>query len=336
MTTFEPLEAQDVVLAEEADACVRDLLGEVGELTERMREVTAQVEVAEAGTSTSGDAELSDSQQLTLQFVEDLVATNRERMREVISQRYVWVGDRLAEAQAEAQAITHAATSELATALAEHDGGLVGHLDDRSVAELVASIPSAGPARVGPAVEPIAEGPRSAEIQDDPPLLDRAPADARDTDGEGTLEGELAAPVDPAEVDDPLVAVDHVTVPISSSPFPAEGDTGAVIDDAVSAAVQAVLRALADPATEADASAPPSNGTPTGAAPEHLAWILPGPDLGEVEDSDHSRNDPSHHDFWGDKAPGPTPPSSRFVPRDLVVSMLVLVMVVIVALLLAG
>ncbi|MGK2948288.1 MAG: hypothetical protein ACSLFP_06925 [Acidimicrobiales bacterium] len=330
MTTFEPLEARDVVLADEADARVSVLLGEVEDLTERMREVTAEVEAAEERASIEGQVELSESQQLTLQFVEDLVATNRERMSEVISERYVWVGQRLTEAQAEGQTLTGTAVAELATALAEHDGSGGRSLDDRAVADLLASIATAS-ARSAAGSEAVPVEPEPAEAEPEEPAagaaaaVDPAAVDPAAVD---------PAALDPMVADELLQAVEELTVPVEvSSHISDDTDQAAMIDDAVGSAVQAVLRALAEESRSPEQEGATAASRPM---PEHLAWILPDPEADDGVGSEERSDASPRHDFWGQTADSPTPPTSRFAPRDLVISMLVLVLVVIVALVLVG
>lgn len=323
MTTFEPLVARDVVLAVEADARVALLLAEVDDLATRVREVSTEVETAEASAPIGGSPELTQSEQLTLRFVDDLLATNRERMREVIFERYAWVSQRLSDAQAEAQDLTDAAVAELAAALAERES-CGSTLDDRSVADILGSVATPGE----PQVTEAGAGPSEAAL-----------SELRAREG-GAVDGATTQPsaVDPAVVDELVVSSEGSDADEQTEPT----DQEAMIDDAVGSAVQAVLRALAASADEGaehasvvePAAAAAVRATEPKPTPEHLAWILPDDAADDVADGG-GRQDPTttpRHDFWGDAEDGPTKGVPRFAPRDLMFSMLLLVLVVVVGL----
>lgn len=347
------LEPRDVVLAAVADARMDEAVSELESLRERLAQITAEVEASEkqAG-STPNHLELPESVQLTLQFVDDLVSTNRARMRDQVAQRYALAGERLAGAHAEAQAIVSEALAELAAAVHEHSTPREHLVDDLSRAAGTASMPPAthrSPASssVELAQDVCAPGVDDASVGNPEALAsdranDAAAPRAVAADNPGESEERLP--------DQPMEALS------------AEGDDPESLDGVVDSAVQAILKALAGPGADASPSPPTATVRPSVTPPAGLlTWpgdspsgLLPsGPNAADEERCTSIADDGGPHPdsadgagddqlgrgyehFWRDVADASESRQSLLRPRDLMVAMLVLVALVLAGLALIG
>lgn len=335
-----PPEPRRVVLADEANARIREAELEVEELEERLRRVEAEIEAADQrGHEATDEPELPESAQLTVRFVDDLVSTNRERIRDLLSERYAWAGDRLVEAHVEAQEIVNDALAELSLALRERDAGRRDPRDEPLVAALLASIASPSPATdelvevgqpdaaetgIGADAAVGSEAPEIHAAPDDDDEEDDEEEDDAEDHGEDEDDGELA------------VQGAHFVQPKPQAAVPPLEELGpaAAVDDVVSSAVQAVLRALTDPGSEAAEArtepAPQLQWSELEGLPEPASGLQPPKALAGGVPS------PRFEEFWGDQASSVEARPPRFRPRHVIIAMVLLVAAVIIALALIG
>lgn len=335
-TEVVPPEPRRVVLAADADAQLLAAARELDHLSERLEHLEAEVEAAEARAGEVPDeADLPESAQLTLRFVDDLISTNRERIRDLLSERYAWAGDRLVEAHAEAQEIVNEALAELSLALRERDAGRSSTTGEPMVAELLASIASPAPVDDEPRVELV------PTLAPDDGVEDRTGEEAgpeHDDDRDGDdLEADDDLADDLEEGDDreaEPVGAHFVKTAVVTAEEPTLAEP--TVDDVVTSAVQAVLRAITEPAADTDAGATTvatAAWEGLGPIPEPAADLQPPAALVGAGVAAPSAVDA---EFWGHPHAEDGAAPSRFRPRHVVIAMVLLVAAVIVALALIG
>ncbi|MFZ6004514.1 MAG: hypothetical protein ACOYXM_11350 [Actinomycetota bacterium] len=238
MTTVRlvPPEPRHVVLADEADARMREAAREIEVLEARLSQIEAESrQIEPASPSEPGQADLPESAQLILRFVEDLVSTNRENMSDLLSDRYAWAAGRLRQAHAVAHELVNEALDEFATALHERGATRTNPLDTPPIAELISSI-----GRSSSAVLDAKDEPADAVAS-----LDTAPHDET-----AVLDVVTVGAPEPAATNgltwrdnDDHREGDSDPQDRAADP-PVEMQPAATVDDMVSSAVQAVLHAL--------------------------------------------------------------------------------------------
>lgn len=347
------LEPRDVVLATVADARMDEAVSELESLREQLSQITAEVEASEkrAG-STPNHLELPDSVQLTFQFVDDLVSTNRARMRDQVAQRYAWAGERLAGAHAEAQTIVGEALAELAAAVDDHRTPLEHPVADLRPAGLMGSSmpPATSCSPASPVVEP-AQDVRAPDADD---------ASVGDPGTSTTVPANDAVASQAVEADRPAESEERLSGQPMEALSPQSGAPES-LDGVVDSAVQAILKALAGPGTDARPSPPTGTARPGVTPPAGLlTWSddrpaepPSSPKAGEEEPATSTLDDRGPHPdpadgtkddqagrgyehFWRDVAEASESRRSRLTPRDLMVAMLVLVAFVLAGLALIG
>lgn len=251
MTTigFTRPEPRHVVLADEADARIREAASEIEELEARLGRVEAELEEVERlSPCEPGQADLPESAQLILRFVEDLVSTNRENMSDLLSDRYAWAAGRLLEAHAVAHELVNEALDEFAAALHERGATRTDPLDVPPIAELISSIARTAPAEVDAKDEPTSAV-ASIDAQPEPvtAILDRATVRAPEpaVAAKG-LAWRGSGDHSDNDKDNEIGPHDHL------AESPVEMQPAATVDDMVSSAVQAVLHALTSPGDESE------------------------------------------------------------------------------------
>lgn len=375
MTTVRlvPPEPRHVVLADEADARMREAAHEIEVLEARLSQIEAESrQIEPASPSEPSQADLPESAQLILRFVEDLVSTNRENMSDLLSDRYAWAAGRLRQAHAVAHELVNEALDEFATALHERGATRTNPLDTPPIAELISSIGRSSSAVLDARDEP-ADAVASLDTapHDETAVLDVVTVGAPEPAATNGLTWRDRDDHSEGEADSEIGPQDR------AADSPVEMQPAATVDDMVSSAVQAVLHALtgsgddgehpiAAPASSSpasrslglleaavdDAKRAIGDGAPAARAqpdlsPDPVADALIDEDLGD-EDLDEEGPDGEagaapddalatrFESFWSDEVPATDTSANPIVFGAVILPMLLVVVVIMLALVVIG